>query len=431
MANLFGTDKDSFRKQQEEIEKTVQEKGITQIHMYFSDVLGDLKLLTLSSKLLPEVFEGKTMFDGSSIAGFSSIKNSDLFLRPDLDRPRYEQDGEESILAFFCDVCTADGERYEFDPRNVLKDALERAARDGYSIFVGAEPEFFLFDEKGEFYDEAGYFATRSEDKGYEVRQHIANRLSEVGFNIEVVHHEVAPAQHEIGIKYDDALHTADSIQFFKEIVTLAAQEKGARVSFLPKPLRDVNGSGMHLNISVWNNDKNGNPIDNAFEEPESEYGISLIARHFIEGILKHARATAIFTNPLPESYERLVPGFEAPVNICWSPSNRSSMIRIPATRGSSTRVEVRNPDPSANPYLALAALIYAGLEGIEQKLEPSPPNEDDLFEYSVKQIESQGISSLPATFHESIQSLKQDRFHDYFNHDLIDRYLSLIQVRK
>jgi len=202
MANLFGTDKDSYRKQQAEIEKTVEEKGITQIHLYFSDVLGDLKLLTLSAKLLPEVFEGKTMFDGSSIDGFSSIKNSDLFLRPDLDRPRYEKDGEESILAFFCDVCTPDGERYEFDPRNVLKDALERAARDGYSIFVGAEPEFFIFDENGEFYDEAGYFSTRSEDKGYEVRQHIANRLSEVGFNIEAVHHEVAPAQHEIGIKY-------------------------------------------------------------------------------------------------------------------------------------------------------------------------------------------------------------------------------------
>jgi len=202
-------------------------------------------------------------------------------------------------------------------------------------------------------------------------------------------------------------------------------------VSFLPKPLRDVNGSGMHLNISVWKNDRDGKPTDNAFEEPDADYGLSTTARHFIEGILKHARATAIFTNPLPESYERLVPGFEAPVNICWSPSNRSSMIRIPASRGSATRVEVRNPDPSANPYLALAALIYAGLEGIEQQIEPSAPNEDDLFEYSAKQIESQGIASLPATFHESIQSLKSDSFHNYFNEDLIDRYLSLIQVRK
>ncbi|ACQ69233.1 glutamine synthetase beta-grasp domain-containing protein [Exiguobacterium profundum] len=431
MANLFGTDKDDVKKKQQDIEKTVQEKNITQIHLYFSDVLGDLKLLTLSAKLLPEVFEGKTMFDGSSINGFSSIKNSDLFLRPDLDRPRYEQDGEENILAFFCDVCTPEGERYEYDPRNVLKDALERAARDGYSVFVGAEPEFFIFDENGEFYDEAGYFSTRSEDKGYEVRQHIANRLSGVGFNIEAVHHEVAPAQHEIGIKYDDALHTADNIQFFKEIVKIAAKEKGASVSFLPKPLRDVNGSGMHLNISVWKNDESGNPTTNAFDEVDSDYGLSKTARHFIEGILKHARATAIFTNPLPESYERLVPGFEAPVNICWSPSNRSSMIRIPASRGSATRVEVRNPDPSANPYLALAALIYAGLEGIEQQLVPSSPNEDDLFEYSAKQIESQGIASLPATFHESIQSLKQDNFHDYFNHNMIDRYLSLIQVRK
>ena len=396
-----------------DILRLAQENDVKFIRLQFTDILGTLKTVAITTSQLEKALDNKCMFDGSSIEGFVRIEESDMYLRPDYDTfaifPWRPQQGR--VARLICDVYKPDGNPFEGDPRYVLKKALKEAADMGFTFNVGPECEFFLFqtDEQGHpttnTFDTASYFDLGPVDIGENVRRDICLNLEEMGFEIEASHHEVAIAQHEIDFKYSDALSAADNIMTFKMVVKTIAQRHGLCATFMPKPIYGIAGSGMHTNMSLYKDGKN------AFYNSEDGIGLDGIAYSFIAGIMKHMKAMSAITNPLVNSYKRLVPGYEAPCYIAWTASNRSALIRVPAARGEGTRVELRCPDPSCNPYLELAVLLAAGLDGIKHGLKPVDAVSANIFDMGKEERESLGIDSLPANLHVAVEEMKQSGF--------------------
>ena len=360
------------------------------------------------------------MFDGSSIDGFVRINESDMYLHPDYDTwtifPwRKHQNAQTARL--ICSVYCADNKTpFLGDPRNVLQKVMDEAAEMGYSFNVGPECEFFLFklDEDGNptttTGDEGGYFDLNPIDHGENCRRDICLALEEMGYTIEASHHEVAEGQHEIDFKFDEVMTTADRVMTFKHVVKTYATKHGLHATFMPKPIYGINGSGMHTNMSLMTKDADGKVV-NAFYDPESEDGLSEVAHYFIGGLLKHVKSIAVYSNPTVNSYKRLVPGYEAPTYIVWSASNRSCLVRIPAARGMGTRVELRCPDPTCNPYLEMALCLAAGLDGIKNKISPAPAVDYNVFDLSDEELAAKGIDCLPGSLEEAIEASEADPF--------------------
>ncbi len=396
----------------EDILRIVKEEDVEFIRLQFTDIFGTPKNIAITSSQIEKALNNQNMIDGSSIEGFTRIHESDQYLHPDLDtftilpwRPQHAK-----VARLICDVYNPDGTPFVGDPRGILKRALQKAADMGFDAFnVGPECEFFLFetDENGhpttKTADEAGYFDLAPLDHGSNVRREICLALEEMGFEIEASHHEVAEGQHEIDFKYADALTAADNIMTFKTTVKVYAQKNGLHATFMPKPIFGINGSGMHVNMSLFKDGKN------VFFDPNGEKQLSPLAYQFIAGLLAHVQNFSALTNPLVNSYKRLVPGYEAPCYLAWSASNRSALIRIPAARGQSTRVELRCPDPSCNPYLALAACLAAGLDGIEKKMQHPAEITENIFAMDQKTREANGIASLPGTLIDAVINMESD----------------------
>ncbi|RFB12147.1 type I glutamate--ammonia ligase [Bacillus sp. HNG] len=394
----------------EKVMELVKENNVRYIRLQFTDLFGTIKNVEIPVSQLEKALDNKMMFDGSSIEGFVRIEESDMYLYPDLDTfvifPWTAEKGK--VARFICDIYHPDGTPFEGDPRNNLKRILKEMEELGFTDFnVGPEPEFFLFklDEKGEptleLNDHGGYFDLAPTDLGENCRRDIVLELEEMGFEIEASHHEVAPGQHEIDFKYQSALKACDDIQTFKLVVKTIARKHGLLATFMPKPLFGINGSGMHCNLSLFKGQ------ENAFYDPNGQLEMSDTARCFLAGILKHAPSFTAITNPTVNSYKRLVPGYEAPCYVAWSARNRSPLIRIPASRGLSTRVEVRSVDPSANPYLAMAVLLAAGLDGVKSNVTAPEPVDRNIYVMSKEQREEYGITDLPATLAQALDLLK------------------------
>ncbi|HEX9059645.1 MAG TPA: type I glutamate--ammonia ligase [Clostridia bacterium] len=401
----------SYSKQ--DILRIVNEQDVKFIRLQFTDILGTLKNVAITAEQLEKALDNKCMFDGSSIEGFVRIEESDMYLRPDPNTfvifPWRPQTGK--VARLICDVYNPDGTPFEGDPRYALKKTLKLASEMGYDSFnVGPECEFFMFltDNEGNpttiTHDNGGYFDLGPVDLGENARRDMCLALEEMGFEIEASHHEVAPGQHEIDFKYSDALTTADAILTFKLVVKTIAQRHGLHATFMPKPIAGINGSGMHTNVSLTKNGKN------AFYDEKSPLGLSQDAYYFIGGLMKNMRSIAAITNPTVNSFKRLVPGYEAPVYIAWSARNRSPLIRIPAARGESTRIELRCPDPSCNPYLALASILYSGLDGIANKIQPPASIDKNIFQMTQEEREAEGIGSLPGSLKEALDELKASK---------------------
>lgn len=394
-----------------DIMSLVQEEDVEFIRLQFTDIFGNLKNVAVTVSQLEKALDGECMFDGSSIEGFARIEESDMYLHPDFSTleifPWRPQQGK--VVRFICDVYRPNGTPFEGDPRYILKRAIKEAENLGYVFEVGPECEFFLFntDENAmpttNTHEQAGYFDLGPVDFGENARRDMVLTLEEMGFVIEASHHEVAPAQHEIDLRYDEALVTADNIMTFKLAVKTIAKRHGLHATFMPKPRYGVNGSGMHINMSLSKDGKN------IFADKNDKNGLSKEAYYFIGGIMKHMKGMTAITNPLVNSYKRLVPGFEAPVHIAWSVTNRSPLIRIPASHGIGTRIELRSPDPSANPYLALAVCLRAGLDGIVNKIMPPESVDCNIFEMSDAQKKENGIEEIPGTLIEAIYDMEKD----------------------
>jgi glutamine synthetase len=396
----------------EQIVQMVEKENVRFIRLQFTDLFGAIKNVEIPVSQLEKALNNKMMFDGSSIEGFVRIEESDMYLYPDLDTfvifPWTAQKGK--VARFICDIYHPDGTPFEGDPRNNLKRMLDEMKELGFTDFnVGPEPEFFLFklDEKGhptlELNDHGGYFDLAPTDLGENCRRDIVLELEEMGFEIEASHHEVAPGQHEIDFKYQNALKACDDIQTFKLVVKTIARKHGLHATFMAKPLFGVNGSGMHCNLSLFTEGKN------VLFDSSGDLELSDTARHFVAGVMKHATSFTAITNPTVNSYKRLVPGYEAPCYVAWSARNRSPLIRIPASRGLSTRVEVRSVDPSANPYLAMAVLLAAGLDGVKNELTPPSPVDRNIYAMSKEERIEIGIVDLPGTLAEALENLKNN----------------------
>jgi len=402
------------RYSKEDIFRMVEEDDVEFIRLQFTDIFGVLKNVAITSSQLAKALDNKCMFDGSSVEGFVRIEESDMYLYPDYDTfeifPWRPQQGK--VARLICDVYTPDGKPFEGDPRWILKKTIKEANEMGYRFDVGPECEFFLFhtDDNGLpttlSHEKAGYFDLGPNDLGENIRRDMVLTLEEMGFEIEASHHEVAPAQHEIDFKYDEVLKTADNIQTFKMTVKTIAKRHGLYATFMPKPKFGISGSGMHINMSLATEEGK-----NIFADENGKIGLSDDAYHFIAGIMKHARGMSAITNPLVNSYKRLVPGYEAPVYIAWSAKNRSPLIRIPASRGNGTRVELRNPDPTANPYLVLALCLAAGLDGIKNKIEVPESVDCNIYEMTPGERRAAGIENMPADLKEAVDCLVADEF--------------------
>lgn len=399
----------------EDIFRMVEEEDVEFIRLQFTDIFGVLKNMAVTVSQLEKVLDNQCMFDGSSIEGFLHIEESDMYLHPDLDTfeifPWRPQQGK--VARLICDVYLPDGRPFTGDPRYILKQVLQEAQDMGYSFFVGPECEFFLFhtDEEGrpiaKTQETGSYFDISPLDMGENVRRDIVLNLEDMGFCIEASHHELAPAQHEIDLEYEEALQTADDIMTFRMAVKTIAKRHGFHATFMPKPKEGVNGSGMHINMSLA--DVEGN---NVFADRTDPLGLSRTARQFMAGLLCHMRGMAILTNPLVNSYKRLVPGYDAPVTISWSEkSNRSSLLRVPSARGTGTRIELRCPDSAANPYLVLAVCLAAGLDGIKNEMEVPKNLEGNVFCMDEEILREKQVKFLPKTLGEAIAAFEKDVF--------------------
>ena len=396
----------------EDISRIIEEEDVKFIRMQFVDVLGQLKNVAITASQLPRALDGMVSIDGHSIEGFTSVNASDQYLVPDLDTfciyPWRPQRGK--VARLICDVYNTDGTPFVGDPRAVLKRVVRRAEKMGYTLNVGPECEFFLFqtDEDGmpttRTNDEAGYFDLGPLDHGEATRREICLALEQMGFEVEASHHECAAGQHEIDFKYDEALRTADNIMTFKLGVKVLAQRSGLHATFMPKPIYGISGSGMHLNMSLFRNGKN------VFYSPTGERELSPEAYAFIAGLLAHVRGFTAVTNALVNSYKRLVSGHEAPCYVAWSTSNRSALIRIPSHRREGTRVELRSPDPTCNPYLALAVTLAAGLDGIERFMTPPSEVKENLYAMDEAGRRAKGVETLPRDLNEALELMRQDK---------------------
>lgn len=394
----------------EEILRKANELDVKFVRLQFTDILGVVKNVAIPVSQLEKALDNEIMFDGSSIEGFTRIEESDMNLRPDYSTfAIFPWRKEQAVARLICDVCRPDGQPFEGDPRYVLKKVLAEAKEMGFDVYLGPELEFFLFQREADgaatakTHDSAGYFDLGPVDKGEDARRDIVLALSEMGFEVEASHHEVAPGQHEIDFKYDLALTQADRCSTFKIVTRAIAAKHGLHATFMPKPIFGINGSGMHTHISLFRNGQN------AFYDPAGKYQLSETATQFIAGLIAHAKAITPVCNPLVNSYKRLVPGYEAPVYISWSAQNRSAQIRVPASREKGTRVELRSPDPSCNPYLAFAVIIKAGLDGIKNKMKAPDSMARNIYHMTPEEREAAGIRSLPGTLEDAINELGAD----------------------
>ena len=411
----------------QDIMRMAEEEDVGFIRLQFTDIFGTLKNIAVTANQLEKALDNRVMFDGSSIEGFTRAEDSDMYLYPDTNTfeifPWRPQQGK--VARLICDVYQADGRVFESDPRYVLKKVVSEAEAMGYEFNVGPECEFFLFhtDEDGLpttiSHESATYFDLGPMDLGENARRDIVLTLEEMGFVIESSHHEVAPAQHEIDFQYDEALATADNIMTFKMVVKTIAKRHGLHATFMPKPKYGVHGSGMHTNMSLSRDGVN------IFADAGDERGLSREAYYFIGGLMKHMKAITFITNPLVNSYKRLVPGYEAPVYIAWSARNRTPLIRVPASRGADTRIELRSPDPSSNPYLALAACLAAGLDGIKNEIMPQPSVDCNIFEMTDARRKDAGIEALPGSLLEAAEEFKKDAYiREVMGEDLAGKYI-------
>jgi glutamine synthetase len=423
--------KEEFMKKnytREDVIAQVREKDVEFIRLQFTDMFGHLKNMAITSSQLEKALDNQFMFDGCSIDGFAKNEEPDMYLHPDFNTfsifPWRPQQGK--VARLICDVYGTDGNPYEGDPRYILKKVIGHAAEMGYSLQVGPECEFFLFhtDEDGLpttiTHEKAGYLDLGPLDLGENARRDMVLTLEEMGFVVQASHHEQAPAQHEIDFKYDEALITADNIMTFKMAVKTIAKRHGLHATFMPKPKFGENGSGMHINMALFSDGKN------IFEDVNDPLGLSQEAYYFIGGIMKHIKGITAITNPIVNSYKRLLPGYEAPVYVAWSTGSRSPLLRIPADRGEDTRVELRSPDSSANPYLALAVCLEAGLDGIRNKIMPPKNMEKNLTKLSAQECREQGIELLPRTLLEAIEEMEKDGLvRQVLGDTLYDNYVS------
>lgn len=410
-----------------DILRMVEEEDVGFIRLQFTDIFGTMKNVAITTSQLEKALDNQIMFDGSSIEGFARIEESDMYLYPDLNTfeifPWRPQQGK--VARLICDVYKTDGTAFESDPRYILKKVMTEARSTGYEFNVGPECEFFLFhtDDDGRpttlSHECASYFDLGPLDLGENARRDMVLTLEDMDFEIEASHHEVAPAQHEIDFRYDEALATADNIMTFKLVVKTIAKRHGLHATFMPKPKYGINGSGMHLNMSL---SRDG---INAFQDTKDPNGLSKEAYYFIGGIMKHMKAISFITNPIVNSYKRLIPGYEAPVYIAWSAKNRTPLIRIPGSRGEGTRVELRSPDPSANPYLALAVCLAAGLDGIKNEIMPPCSVDCNIYEMTEQERMDAGIENLPGSLLEAAREFEKDAFiQDVLGEDLSKKYI-------
>lgn len=396
----------------EDILRIAQEKKIGYVKLQFTDILGALKNVEIPVEQLEEALDGEVMFDGSSIEGFVRVEESDMYLKPDYNTwsifPWSEEDCR--VARLICDVHNFNNEPFEGDPRSNLKRIVKEMEDMGYDAFnLGPEPEFYLFklDKDNNpttiVNDTSGYFDVSITDTSERCRREIAKTLKQMNFEVEMFHHEAGPSQHEISFKYSDAVTSSDNIQTFKLVAKTVARQYGLHVTFMPKPLYDEAGSGMHYNVSLF---KDG---ENVFYDKDDEYGLSEEMKYFMAGLLDHARGYTAICNPLVNSYKRLSAGFEAPRYIAWSGSNRTPLLRIPSTRGAGTRAEVRSLDPSANPYLATAVILKAGLSGIQNQKDLTTPVDENIFEMTQKERQAEDVEDLPTTLYTALKALKAD----------------------
>lgn len=396
-----------------DILRIIKEENVHFFRLQFVDVNGFMKNVAIPRSQIEKALDGDMMFDGSSIDGFARINESDMYLKPDYATfvilPWRNKNGV-ATARIICDVAKTDGSPFAGCPRVNLKRVLAEARRAGYTMNVGTECEFFLFNRDAEGFsttdthDAAGYFSVDPEDSGTDCRREIIETLEQMGFEIEASHHEVARGQHEVNFKYADALTCADNTVTFKWVVKSVARKYNLHATFMPKPVFGINGSGMHTNQSLFRLDGT-----NAFFDPKGPLQLSEVAFQYIAGIAQHARGFAAVTNPLVNSYKRLVPGYEAPVYVAWSASNRSALMRIPASRGLSTRVEVRCPDPACNPYLAFAMMLNSGLDGIRSQLSPPKSVDVNIYQLTANQMKRAKIDSMPASLKEALAELKKN----------------------
>jgi glutamine synthetase len=388
------------------------------LRLQFTDILGVVKNVEVPDRQFAEALDGQIMFDGSSIEGFVRIEESDMYLKPDLSTFQIFPWSEVAAGAgggtgarvgrIICDVANPDGTPFAGCPRTTLKRVIAMAAERGFAMKAGPEAEFFLFQRRDgkpttDTHDAAGYFDLAPVDRGEDVRREIILALEQMGFHVEAAHHEVAPGQHEIDFRYDDVLATADNVSTFRFVVKNVALRNDLHATFMPKPIFGLNGSGMHTHQSLFRGKSN------AFHDEHGQWQLSETCLHYIGGLLRHAKGFCAVTNPLVNSYKRLVPGYEAPTAIAWSEKNRSPLVRVPATRGVSTRIELRMPDPSCNPYLALAVMLRAGLDGIDQAIDPGPPINKNIYKMSHRERRHLRIDDLPGNLSEALDELEKD----------------------
>ncbi len=396
-----------------EILRIAKKENVRFLRLQFTDITGVLKNVEVPASQFGKALDGEIMFDGSSIEGFVRIEESDMLLVPDYEtfvvNPWTNPDGSK-VARLICDIHRPDGSSFEGCPRAALKRQMAVAKKKRYTMVAGPEAEFFLFQKDAdgntlvETHDVGGYFDLTPVDKGEQCRRDIVVVLEAMGFEVEAAHHEVAPGQHEVDFKYAEAVACADNVATFKFVVRRVAQDHGLHATFMPKPIFGVNGSGMHVNQSLLRGTKN------AFYDPKAPWQLSKVALAYVAGILDHAKAFVAVTNPLVNSYKRLVPGYEAPTNIAWSEKNRSPLVRIPAKRGMSTRCEVRVPDPSCNPYLAFTVMLAAGLDGIDRKLDAGEPVNKNIFAMSQREKRRLKIDELPADLASALDNLEKDK---------------------
>jgi glutamine synthetase len=392
------------------LERMEREK-VKFMRLQFTDILGTIKNVEVPDRQFDQALNGEVMFDGSSIEGFVRIEESDMHLRPDLNTFRvfpWTAPTGESVARMICDIYTPNGEPFIGCPRTTLKKVIALAAQRGVHMKAGPEAEFFLFQMRNgapttETHDAASYFDLSPVDMGEDVRREIVLALERMGLSVEAAHHEVAPGQHEIDLRYDDVLTTADNISTFRFVVKNVAARHGLHATFMPKPVYGINGSGMHTHMSLFSG------ATNIFFDADAPMQLSDPCLHFIGGILRHAKGFCAITNPLVNSYKRLVPGYEAPTNIAWSERNRSPLVRVPAARGKATGIELRMPDPSCNPYLALAVMLRAGLDGIEKQIDPGPPINKNIFKMSHRERRHLRIDELPGNLNEALDELEKN----------------------
>ncbi len=393
----------------EELIKIIKERDVKIIRLQFTDLDGTLKQVSVPTSDINRVLDNKVMFDGSSVEGFARINESDMYLKPDLSTFALIPWEDSKAARIICDVMEPNGNDCEESPRYILKKVVDQAHQMGFDAQAGPEPEFFIFEGDGlnlknAFVDSGSYFDMLPLSKSELARREIVQTLEDMGFQVEADHHEVSPSQHEIDFRYADILTTADRVQTFKLAVKTIAIKNNLRATFMPKPIEGINGSGMHVHVSLFKDEKN------AFYDPHEEYELSETFRHFVAGLLEHSRAITAITNPTVNSYKRLVPGYEAPVNVAWAVGNRSALVRIPQARGERTRLEYRSPDSSCNAYLAFAVILASGLDGLRRNLTPLKPINQNIFKMSDSEKIENKIKSLPSNLMEALELAKKDK---------------------